>query len=318
MNNSLVTVNGSSTKAKSLYEWLLFAIGNADYTKPDGTLSTCVGLSLSHVNGPIEKEIHGLRFAGQKYDEAKVRQLAEMFDGLAHTDAQSLSGSQRYVLYAFYDGFDQPKARFNLVVNGHLVNKPGDFSTEPATPEGRLAQRMRHDEAYSQTLIAANANTLNIQNNLLRLMAERLDQTTREHRDMFEFVHTLVLERAREDREHEIRMLEYQRNTQIMSGLTKVAPAMINTITGKEVVPQSTVDTQILETIAENLDESSMAQLAPLLSKFPPEMVGVLMSRFEQITKAKQEEKERLGKTLAKANLSHTARAELSTGEDER
>jgi hypothetical protein len=314
MNNALTTLNGNNLKAKTLEQWLSFALGTADFIKEDGTPGVCVGFSLHHVNGSVEKEIHGMSVAGKTFNDSQVKQLAEMLEGLAQTDAQSLPGLQRYIVYALYDGFSAPKARYPFAVNGHISNRPGDFSTEPATPEGRLTQRMRHDEAYSQLLIMGTGQLVQAQANLIRLQGDRLDQTMRENRDMLEHTVQMLMEQATQNREHDLKVLAFERNTKMLQGMAKVAPAMLNTITGKEVVPQSTVDTQILETIADVLDENTLAQLAPVLAKVPPEMQGVLFSRLEQITKKKEAEKQRVDKALTTSNPENVANAELDGG----
>jgi len=121
----------------------------------------------------------------------------------------------------------------------------------------------------------------------------------------------MLLEQVKNDREHEMKVLEYERNTKLMAGLTKIAPAMMNTITGREIVPQGTVDTAILETLAEVLDEKVMAQLAPIMAKVPPEMQGVLMSRLQQIIEQKAEGEERVEHSIGKMEPKKLAAAEL-------
>ena len=91
---------------------------------------------------------------------------------------------------------------------------------------------------------------------------------------------------------------------------------MINTMSGKEVVPQNTADTMILEAFADALDEKSLPMVMPLLQKMPAAAQGILMARLEQIMTARREEQERLAKTVGKMDASALARAELGDGEN--
>ena len=297
---------------KTLPEWLHFALGSADRTKPNGEPAACIALSMVHINGQSEKEIDSVKLAGQKFDDQKIQMLANRFLGIAETDAQNISGRQEYCVYAYYEGNEQmPGARYRHAVNGRIVNAPGDHSTEPPTVEGRMMQRMRHDEAYSQVLITANANLINQQSNLLNLMNAHLTEAKRENRDMFAMMHELMLEKVKVDREHEMRMASYQRTSEMMKKAAEFAPMILNTITGREIVPQSSVDTAILKTIAESIDEEAMQHLAPVMAKLPPQATAILMGRLEQLLQEKKATEQRAAQIVAHQRSDAMAQAEL-------
>ena len=76
------------------------------------------------------------------------------------------------------------------------------------------------------------------------------------------------------------------------------APALINTLLGKEIFPQATADTSLVETIADNIKEEDIQKLAGVL---PPELWGPLAVRMKaHIDKrlAEKAERERQMKEL--------------------
>jgi len=297
---------------KSFSQWIAWTLSAIDKVKPDGTPAELVLLTLMHASGALEREIHTIKIGARKFDNEAISNLAAMFEGLAGTDAQNLSGNQQYVCYAYFSG-DETKAgaRFILRVNGHLVNRPGDLSTEAATPEGRLQQRMRHDETYSQMLVTTLANTINQLSAVSKLQHDQLYQVSTERNELFGKVYEMLLEQAKSNREHELKVLAYERSTKIMTSIAKVAPALMNTISGREIVPQSTVDTTIVEMLAESLEEKDLPMLQPLLSKVPPEMLGVIFARLESIMKKKTADDDRVTSAIDNMDHESLARAEL-------
>jgi hypothetical protein len=304
---------------KNLIQWLNTALAGVDKVKLDGSPASCIGFSLVHVagtvaGGGIEKEIHAVNIGGKKFDDAAVSQLAETLYGTAQTDAQNLTGSQQYIIYAIYEeqGAGPPKARYPLRINGHIVNSPGDVSTEAPTEEGRRMQRMRHDEGYSQMLTVGLANLINQQNAFITIQNQALIEKTRENINLMEATNRLLVERVTMDREHELKVLTAQRNQALIEGAVKLAPALMNQITGREIVPQATADTAIIEAVAEALsDPETMQQALPLVAKLPAAAQGVLMSRLQQVAEAKKTAEDRVRNALGKMDPIKLTQAEI-------
>jgi hypothetical protein len=82
--------------------------------------------------------------------------------------------------------------------------------------------------------------------------------------------------------------LQYERATGERAKWMGLLPAAINGITGKEIIPQGTADTQLLETIAESLDEEGILKLANS-GAIKPEIIPLIMKRFTQIIQRKRE-----------------------------
>jgi len=107
--------------------------------------------------------------------------------------------------------------------------------------------------------------------------------------ELMELTKTLLLER--EVKQHEHRLLEYkeeQKNLLIEKGSTLI-PALLNTITGKEIIPKSSQDTAILEAIANGITEEQAVQLA---SALPDDAVrGALAARLGEILSKREQQK---------------------------
>ena len=289
------------TGNKTIAKWLGEALGDTEKTwvnKEGKTVpARLVKVALMHVSPSGEKEIDYVSI-GTDYDAERLLKVADRFIGKADTDAAGHNGRQQFVLYPFYEGDNQPQGRLPFYRNGHLVNESGDTSSEPPTVEGRLQQRMRHDEAYSQMLITATANLINQQNRFIELTSARAENAMVENMQMFTALREMSLREALNAHEHKMKELSAERTNKVIEGAVKLAPALMNRLTGVEIVPQSTADTAILEAIASAITPDDLTKLAPILSKLHPPVVGLLMARLEELERAKQEREKALTQTL--------------------
>ncbi len=304
--------------AKSFPEWLAFALNHPEKQKLTGEPAACTALSVVHVMGGAEREIHGMKLGGKRFDDAGTLALADTLRAVAQTDAQNMTGSQQYVVYAFYEEGQDAGARFVLRESGHVLSPSGELVTEGPTAEGQLSARMRREEGMFQAMLATMSNLINQQNQFMTLQGARLLETNRENRELFGYVKEVVLDMVVNSQSHELKVLEHKRTTEVIGKAMQFAPSMINTITGKEVVPQGTADTMLLEAFADSLDEETMAAVGPaLLAKVHPAAQGVLFARLEQIMKAKQAKEAALKKELGTMHTPNIVRAELGEGEDD-
>jgi hypothetical protein len=286
-------------KPPSIAKWLVECLTD-EVTGPDGRRADLAYVAVCH--SPSDKEILTLPLKGKSLDQAGCLHLAETLYGRCESDAEGLSGRQRYVLYAFYEGLGASWSRRKPIeVNGHIVNSFGDHSTEPATPEGRFAQRMRQDEAHSQLLIHGNAQLIQQTLNYGTLMADRAERAETRNAEMFLKFQELVMEMMTAQDERERKRLEYERNSKLMEQAAKLAPLLLNTFTGKEIIPQSAADTAILEGLAEALDEESVQKVvAAIGDRVPAPVMGLVFQRLGELAEAKKRGKERVEGALAK------------------
>jgi hypothetical protein len=273
-------------RRKSIEAWITEAMA-------DDEAGTITMIALVHMSGPAQEEIHNIKFGGNK--KWTGDQIGKLFTAKAETYCQDLRGVHTFQVLVFYNGESQPATRYPFVVNSiaALDNANGLF-TEPPTNEGRTQQKMRWDETVLQQTYRKQQqidDTLMRMNNALIEMNQTLMQ---ENRDAFVIVKEMLMAKALDDHSMCMKELEHQRSTEERAKLLKFAPALVNTISGREVFPQSTADTALIETIADSL---SLEQVMAIAQHLPPPLVGVLMTRLEQIEKAKNAKRQ-----LAKRN----------------
>ncbi len=254
-----------------LVDWLRIALNDPDKEIP------CSAISLVRNERGLDNEVTTKRFhAGQDW---KLESLAEELYNRAKEDCRE----HTYKLLAFY-GKDTPEGekRFKLTPYGEDV----DYINDAPDAKGALAQGMRLSESLVQgcfRLIAQYNGSA----------AGELEALRKENRELFTMVKDTMIKLADTQYEREIKLEEFKRETAERRQWLAYAPALMNTLLGKEVFPQSTVDTAIIEGAAESLSEDDLKVLA---SKLKPELWGPLAARLEKFHKDKRlatEEQER-------------------------
>ncbi len=117
-----------------------------------------------------------------------------------------------------------------------------------------------------------------------------------ENMDAFNLVKEMLSAQA--NNSHQMRMTElnYERSSAERQKLIQFAPVLINSILGKEIFPQSTEDTALIQSIAENLEPEHIAKLAEM--NLPPMIMGPLSARIMKEMDRKQKEAEAKSKAL--------------------
>ena len=279
---------------KTLSMWINEALVDPD--KPDKISA----IALVHLVGQQRQEIHTVRInAGSNYDGESLEKLLR---GKAEAYAQDLDTVQTFALLAFYGTNASEQAIFPFKVLPQADPSTMPLSTEAPTPEGRLMQKMRWDDALQmqvyrrqQTLDDHTIRIIEQQNRILAQSQTMLEQVMRDNMSAFTVVKELLNERALNQHNHRVEQLRLEENARTREKLLKFAPALVNTIVGKEVFPQSSADTALIETIAENLTAEHVAMLGQLL---PPELAGPLANRIAKAIQDKEARDNELKKQL--------------------
>jgi hypothetical protein len=145
---------------------------------------------------------------------------------------------------------------------------------------------MRHLEAgfqmamrHQQYLIDA---MLRMNNDLMR----NYSSVVSENADALKLVKELILQQATSQSELRMKEMAFARNAQRESLLMKQLPALANTIAGREVFPQNSQDTALIEMMLEKFSEDQIKMMASTLS---PEAQGLLAARASEFYKQKRE-----------------------------
>ena len=271
---------------KSLEKWIEGAL---DDPHKEGKIHL---MSLVHLQGgTVEKEIHSVKFVdGVEYSG---RSLANTFQGKIETDAHNLVGVQQYVVYAFYGGRAQWEARYPYTIEGEAGGKFNGLSTETPDARGQTQQGMRLTEAIVKGTFGTMANMQHYQQQFMHELSQENRSLRQENRDALMIMKEILLEQTKLSHEQRMKEMEMQANLEMKRTLFKAAPVLVNQLAGKEVFPQSTEDTALIEMLCDKIDPETMPAMLQMLG-VPPAAQGAIMSRMTRYLQEKQAGEERI------------------------
>jgi hypothetical protein len=248
----------------------------------EGKVSQFVLVHLQ--NGVQECEID-LYKAGPGLDP-KV--LAERFRGRAESFAADLVGVQHFVLLVFWNQSTEPQARQPFMVTGRV-----DFNgaTEAPDARGERQQDMRHRESTWQQLYKKQEHLDNMQFRINESLARRTESLMNENMQMFEMVKDMMMRQMVAEQSRQVELEKERRATEQQKALLDFAPLLLNTVAGREVFPQSKIDSILIEKLATSIkpEQIAMIKAAGIL---PDELAGPLFARFDEILEKKIRERE--------------------------
>lgn len=260
---------------QTLQQWIHEALTDKD--KP----GKCTMLALIHRVGVREQEIHKTELGSRQWD---VKELADMFRGKAENYAAELVGVQTFNLLAFYAGDPEPQAIKPFMVNGQ--EDFGGLATEGPTKDGLLQQMMRHTEAVMQISSKQVQQLIQTTVDLSTMVTKENVSLRTENREMFEMFKTMMMRDVENREAARLKELEFQRSTAERQKWLSFAPAIVNRLFGKEVVPESLEDTALIETLAEKLTEDDIRKLAT--AGISPEAWGPFAARMGALLQRKR------------------------------
>ena len=272
-------------KYKSLQSWIDDALTDKD---KDGAIS---GLALAYkkMEGGT-KEVHAIKLTGKTWEPAK---LADLFIGKAEAYAQDLPGIQRFELQAFYAARREPEATHNFIVNDGEISQGGASRTVRESPDatGLTAQLMRHLERKDERLtsIVETFATITLQQQVR--MQEELNTSRAEVNDAYAIVREMMMRERGEQHAMRMREIEAQNSGKNNEQMMKMLPALVNTASGKEVFPQSSADTTLIEGLADNVDPKQIETLVQM-GIIKEDVAAPLILRLNQSRERKRLEEE--------------------------
>lgn len=283
---------------KPLDQWFERVMNDPD--KP----GKCIAITMHHDQGGRGKEIHSTKLGAST---GKPDELARLFKNIAETYSQDLPGIQTFELKAFYekDGkpVDEALAFHPFTVAGSTDNH--GLGSEAPTEAGMTKQAMRWYDADKKSVADQRSQVdrfslqlLDQQARIIDTLSSRLHDAMHENVESFESLKQLVARKMLDDQEFEMKRIEAERSATREAQLLKMLPLLANTITGKEVFPQSAADTLLIDSIATNLKPHHIETLMKL--DLPMELMGPLMQRFNEAHE--RAEAERKARPLPPAN----------------
>lgn len=247
-------------------------------TDPD-KVQQCTAFVLDHMIGQTAQPLHSKRLGSQPVDP---HDLAEFFRDVAETHAQDLPGVQTFRMCAFYGDSGFPEAQFPFTVAGKT--EFDGLMTEGPDGKGLVAQSMRHSEAIVQLAFRQTQAIFETSERTIRALSDQNSQLMLENREALEVVKSLLLAQADNAHAHRMAELQFQRSSAERQKWLAFGPALVNTILGREVFPQSTADTALIETIADQLTTEQIEQLS---GSIPPTLWGPLAARMNKYLESK-------------------------------
>lgn len=253
---------------QSLESWIREALSDLDKE------GTCSALALEHVmaNGS-RTEVHTVRLSGRQW---KPEDLAQLFQHKADSYAQELPGVQSFCMMAFYGDRTTPEARHPFRVTGELEYNSG-LATEGPTETGARAQQMRLTEAIVQGAFGMVKVAFENQNRSVEQLSRENAHLRNQNVEYFNMAKDLMVEQSKGDHEFRLKEISAQERAKLFGYI----PALANTVFGKEIFPQSTADTAIIEQLLVALTPEKVKALAAIL---PPKVWMALASRLEELT----------------------------------
>jgi hypothetical protein len=260
---------------QSLESWINEAVNDMDKDGP------CWMLSLCHMRSTTPEEISTIKFGTGKAWTA--HELAGLMQRKAESYAQDLSGPQTFCLYAFYNKQTEAGAKHPFVIRGQ--EDFGGLGTEAPDGKGVLQQGMRHTEIALGMALRHQKEVNDQMLTMFKLIGEQNATLLKENIDAMSVVKDVMMAKAAEDSDTRMAQLEYKRKTKERERLLQLAPALANQVFGREIFPQSSADTAIIENITESLDEQQLTQLMAILK---PEQAALLAPRMEKAIRDRQ------------------------------
>lgn len=268
---------------QTLEEWIHETINDPDKG------GRCTALALVHMTGTVENEIH-VKQLPDKIDAAAIADWAEMFESKAENYAEGLPGAQTFCLHAFHNKAQRPTSKWPFVKKG--FTEVDGLMTEGPTGKGLLQQMMRHNEAMHALMVKKDSVLWDAVLRSREIEARERDQLRRENVEGFNMVKELVLQLAGRNHEQEMARIEARQAAAIKGEILKWAPRLLNTVTGKEIIPQTADDTDLVEDMIDAMMANGTEALGALQAmKLPPALMAKFAHRVQQAVKAREHER---------------------------
>jgi len=271
-------------KYTPLEQWIVQALSETDKE------TTCSAMALMYnKQGGGTREVKTINLKGKTQP---AHELAKIFTGLAEQYAQDFGGIQQFEMQAFY-GSNTPGLHHTITVMDGELQQGGRGRTvkETADGPGIVAQSMRHVENMSQLLVTLVQHGAVTSLQREQAMAERESRLRDEVNDAYAVVREMMMQKATESHEQRMRELQFKQSATERKALVGMVPALVNTVSGREIFPQATSDTALIDALAEEINPETIQQLAGM-GAISPKLLGPLMARFEEALRKKQSEAE--------------------------
>lgn len=255
----------------------------------DPELGRCTALGLVHMTGGVEGEAVYSKQLPDKFTPAMVEDWADLFDKKMRDYAEGIPGAQTFCMLAFHNGAGKHTVKKPFVVAGYT--EMDGLMTEAPTGKGLLQQMMRHVEGV---LAKTNAKDQVLFEALSRAIESKTRETEslrQENIQSFGFIKDLVLQLAGKQHDQRLAEIQAQQAAMIQQEIAKWAPRLLNAATGREIIPQPTLDSQMVEDFIDALGRQGQGALPALAAlNLPAPLLAQFADRFQRGMAARERE----------------------------
>ncbi len=276
----------------SLEEWLAGAISDPD--RPEGQGVTAFVMHHTLAGGKKGDFVHKHARGSGEWD---VKKLTEILESKAAVFIQERQGRQVFRVYPFFGGKGESEGYFEFSKEREEEGV-GTLTEEPDT-RGQTSQTMRHNEAYASLLVSGLNQLMGNMLEHNKQLAQEASNLRHDNAQNFETMKGMVLES--ESRAHELRMkeMEFERTSVFYRKAMELAGPLANTLTGREIVPQSHADSQIFKAVVLHMaraKEGTMGGdgLTKFMEGMPQELIVAMISRADAILKEERQKQEEI------------------------
>ena len=277
----------------ALGEWLAQAVSDPD--KEGG----CIAFVMHHTlaGGKRGDFVHKTARGSGEWDLKKVE---EVLDAKARMFVQEKPGRQVFRVYPFYgpgagaaSGTKEAgEAGYFEFSRERQEEGVGGLTEEPDV-RGQTSQQMRHNEALGALYISGMNQLMGHVLEHNRQLAEEAMHLRRDNAQNFETMKGMVLQVESHAHEMRMREMEFDRTSVFYKKAMEVAGPILNTVTGREIVPQSFADSQLLEAVILHMADQKDgtddgAAMEKLLSTFPTHIQAAIMAKGAETLKKRR------------------------------
>lgn len=262
----------------------------------------CAFLVLMHQNGNRQVEIQKYQVTAAQTPDPEV--IWKMFHDRAEAHSQELPGAQYYNILAFCEDSQEPFTQQSFKLAGESDSY--GLASEGPTTTGIVQQMMRHREAEARHNHLHQEAVMDKMVGMIGLVLAQNEKLMEKNIDVLELSEKLLMERASDVFDKQIKLREHDRNSKWMDQAMQLGPSLINQLTGKKVFTENAEDTSIVNAFIDSLSPEQVKMMAGS-GMIPNEVVGAFMQRAERRQKEKNEARK----------LAQNASVEAELGEDE-
>jgi hypothetical protein len=252
---------------------------------------------LHHRHDGSAAEVHAITDRVPAW--GKPEQLAELVDNISARHCRGVvgGGAQQLELSVVRDGNGKSAASLPFIKCGPAtIMANGSLATEPPNAVGAQAQSMRLLEVLSQGFFSGIANNqqvllgaLDKTANLLDKVTHRLDAVEKNSIELWTALKACLVELRAQEFDMRMKALSAARINEFVKQGLALAPAAMNALAGRELVPMQLAERSIIQTAAAKLRPEDQAVIVKAISNMPNgEMVGAMLANEFAAARKKQ------------------------------